>query len=178
MLAVRAIALVAMSLVLAGGMGAPCAAQAPGKAGPPRFGTYDTRAIAVAWAASRHNPAAGWRAELEKARAAGDRDAVAALERRGRDLQRQLHFQGFGRVPVDDLLAPVAPGVAEVAARHGLAAIAPALDFQAQDVTVIDVTDDLVALFEPSGRTRTNAARIRRERPVPLVKLADLKAEH
>ncbi|MCL4814699.1 MAG: hypothetical protein KJ061_19605, partial [Vicinamibacteraceae bacterium] len=74
--------------------------------------------------------------------------------------------------------APVAPGVAEVAARHGLAAIAPALDFQAQDVTVIDVTDDLVALFEPSGRTRTNAARIRRERPVPLVKLADLKAEH
>lgn len=173
MLAVRAIALVAMSLVLAGGMGAPCAAQAPGKAGPPRFGTYDTRAIAVAWAASRHNPAAGWRAELEKARAAGDRDAVAALERRGRDLQRQLHFQGFGRVPVDDLLAHVRDRLAEVAAASGVQAIAMQCDWVAPGTSVVDITGAIVALYDPSPRTLNIIRDLKNRPPLPLDKIEE-----
>ena len=44
------------------------------------------------------------------------------LEAWGEQHQRQLHFQGFGRVPVDDSLAPVKDQFAKLAREQQLAA--------------------------------------------------------
>lgn len=153
-----------------------CGAEAP--QAPLRIGTYDNRAIAVAYAPSRHNPVRDKHAERAAAEQAGDRARVAELERWGREHQRQLHFQGFGHAPVGDLLAHVRDGVARVAQERGLAAIAMECDAVAPGVELVDVTDDLVELFEPSERTRDMARKVRQAEPVPLATLAAMDERH
>lgn len=120
---------------------------------PLRIGTYDTRAIAVAYAPSDYNPVGEKMAEHAAAKAAGDDERIAELEAWGAEHQRQLHRQAFARVPVTDLLAHVADRLPEVADRRGLAAIVADTDWVATGVERIDVTMDLVALYDPSERT-------------------------
>lgn len=140
-----------------------------------RIGVYDNRAIAIAWASSALNPVRTKMAELEAARKAGDQQKVKELEAWGPASQRLLHFQGFGRVPVGDLLEPVKAGVARVAAARGLAAIAMQCDHVAANAEVVDVTSDLVELYTPSDRTRKVVESMRSVKPMGLLELADLK---
>ena len=114
----------------------------------------------------------------ERAKAAGDRDAIKELESWGQNLQRLLHFQGFGHVPVPDLLEPVKDGVKEVAQRRGLAAITMGCDFTAGTVELVDVTEDLVKLYDPTEKTLKTALGIRSAKPVDLIRLADKPAKH
>lgn len=163
-----------------GALGVIASAQS-GDAGakPPavRVGTYDSRAIAVAYAASTFNPVREKMKEYEAAKNAGDAEKMAALEAWGKNRQRMLHFQGFGRVPVDDLLEPVQEGVARIAADEQLAMIAMACTFAAEGVEVVDVTDQLVELFQPTEKTRATVRQVREAEPMSLVALADLPAE-
>jgi hypothetical protein len=156
------------------GAGQPAAPSAPGKL---RVGTYDSRAIAVAFAASEFNPVAAKRAEMDKAKAAGDTKKIAELEAWGKDYQRQLHFQGFSKVPVDDLLEPVKAQVAKLAADQGLAAIADDYAFTGAQVDVVDVTDQLVEMYKPNEKSRANAKMIRGQKPVALTVIADMPAD-
>jgi hypothetical protein len=142
-----------------------------------RIGTYDSRAIAVAYAASQFNPVGEKKAAYEKAKAAGDREKMKEFEAWGERHQRQLHFQGFGRVPVDDLLAPVKDQVAQLARERHLAAVTMSCDFTSEGVDLIDITDDLVKLYEPSEKTLGYVREIRKAKPVPLTQLAGLPAK-
>jgi hypothetical protein len=174
-------ALVLASVVALGAGAALCVGQtkdAAPAAGKVRIGTYDNRSIAVAYAASRHNPVKEKVADYERAKAAGDRDAVKELESWGQSHQRLLHFQGFGHVPVADLLEPVQDGVKEVAKRRGLAAITMACDVTAGNVELVDVTEDLVKLYDPTEKTLKTALGVRSAKPVDLIRLADLPAKH
>jgi len=125
-------------------------AQEPSSAPRLRIGTYDNRAIAVAYANSRFNPVGEKMAEFEAAKAAGDTERVAALEAWGEKLQRALHRQGFARVPVDDLLSCVAERLPAVAEESGVDAIVFACDWSGPEVERVDVTRALVQLFDPS----------------------------
>jgi hypothetical protein len=136
-----------------------------------RIGIYDSRAIAIAFAASEFNPVAEKMAAHDKAKAAGDKEKVKELEAWGEKHQRQLHFQGFGRVPVDDLLKPVKDQVARIAADQHLAAVTMGCDFTSDAVELVDITDDLVKLFKPTDRTLDHIRMIRKEKPIPLVEL-------
>lgn len=136
-----------------------------------RIGTYDSRAIAVAYAASRFNPVRGKMKEMEAAKAAGDQVKVKQLEQWGQALQRQLHRQGFSRVPVDDLLAHVKDRIPEVAARAGVQAVMMQCDWAAAGVEVVDVTEALVALYEPSARTLSIVQDMKGKPPLPLDEL-------
>lgn len=140
-----------------------------------RVGVYDSRAIAIAWATSKYNPTLQKRRELEAARKAGDLGKVKELEAWGPAQQRLLHFQGFGRVPVGDLLLPVKDGVSRVARDNRLAAITMQCDHVAPNVEVVDVTDALVELFHPTERTRQTIRSMRNVKPVGLLELADMK---
>ena len=158
-----------------------CAALGGGRAGEGaandkkvRIGTYDSRAIAIAYAHSRFNPVKEKWAAYEKAKAAGDRDKIKELEAWGQEHQRQLHFQGFSRVPVDDLLAPVKDGVAKLARERNLAAITMSCDFTGAQVELVDVTDDLVKLYDPSEKTLKMARGVRAVKPAPLTQIANM----
>jgi hypothetical protein len=145
-------------------------------AGKLRVGTYDSRAIAVAYAASAFNPVAEKMKEHAAAKAAGDAAKVAELEAWGETHQRMLHFQGFGRVPVKDLLEHVRAGVTQIAADERLAIVTMDCDFAGADVEVVDVTEQLVELFKPTERTREMARKVRAAQPVSLTDLADMPA--
>jgi len=141
-----------------------------------RIGTYDNRAIAIAFAASEHNPVRLKLAEHEKAKAAGDDATVEALERWGETFQKQLHFQGFGRYPVSDLLAPVRDKLPDVAAAKGLDAIVWTCDFTGEGVEVVDVTWDLVKLYDPSPKTARTVAELRTKLPATFAELIEMDA--
>jgi hypothetical protein len=133
-----------------------------------RIGTYDSRAIAVAYAASRFNPVAAKMKEMQAAKAAGDEAKIKELESWGQAHQRQLHRQGFGRVPVDDLLAHVKGRLPEVASRAGVQAITMQCDWTAAGAEAVDLTDALVALFDPSPRTLNIVKDMKGKAPLPL----------
>lgn len=139
-----------------------------------RIGTYDNRAIAVAYAASKYNPVKEKMEAYKRAKAAGDAKTMKELEAWGEQHQRLLHFQGFGRVPVEDLLEPVKEKVRALAQQRSLAAITMGCTFAGADVELVDITEDLVKLYEPSERTLTMARSVRTAKVVDLLKLADM----
>ena len=136
-----------------------------------RIGVYDSRAIAVAYAPSRFNPVREKMAELDAAKAGGDKAKVKELETWGKEHQRMLHFQGFCRVPVSDLLEPVKDRLQQLAADQNLAAVVMSCDVVSADVEVVDVTDQIVELYDPSDRTRDMVRQVRDVEPVSLLSI-------
>jgi hypothetical protein len=118
-----------------------------------RIGTYDNRAIPIAWAPSKYNTGIQKMEEMKKAKAEGDTKKVEELKAWGNKHQRQLHRQGFGKVPVDDLLAPVKDQLPEVAKKAGVVAIVWQCDFTDENVEIVDVTHEIVMLYSPNERT-------------------------
>ncbi|HIJ64427.1 MAG TPA: hypothetical protein HPP77_00645 [Candidatus Hydrogenedentes bacterium] len=118
-----------------------------------RVGVYDNRAIAIAYAASQYNPVGEKTKEYEKAKAAGDTKRTKELEAWGEKHQRQLHRQGFARVPVDDLLQHVEAQLPRVAQETGVDVIAWSCDYAAPGVELVDITNELAMLFNPSEKT-------------------------
>ena len=136
-------------------------------------GVYDSRAIAIAYARSEMNPVAAKVAELKKAKAAGDSAKVKVLEAWGQKQQRKLHRQGFGRVPVDDLLLLVKDKLAAVASSARVNLLIPECNYLAPGVEVIDVTDALAALFNPTGQTLEIIKQMKGVAPVDLDDIGD-----
>jgi hypothetical protein len=140
-----------------------------------RIGIYDNRAVALAFFASRFNPTAGKKAAYEKARAAGDLSKMKELEAWGPQFQRQLNFQTFGRAPVDDLLEPLKEQIAKLARDKRLSAITMYCDFTGEQVELVDVTEDLVKLYDPDplDKTLQTVREIRKVKPTRLAQLED-----
>ncbi len=133
-----------------------------------RIGTYDSRAIAIAYAPSKYNPVRQKMKAFEQAKTAGDEKQMKELEGWGQKHQRQLHRQGFSFVPVNDLLQHVAERLPEVAKTANVVSIVRACDYVDDSVQVVDITDQLVKLFDPSEKTLNNIRLIREKPPVDL----------
>lgn len=142
-----------------------------------RIGVYDSRAVAIAWARSSHNPVGEKMKEYEAAKKARDKKKVAELEAWGPAHQRLLHFQGFGHVPVGDLLKPVHESMRDLLQKKNLAAIAMECDLVADGVEQVDVTNDLVLFFQPTEETLDIVEQLRDKKPLSLLELADLPAD-
>lgn len=142
-----------------------------------QIGVYDSRAIAVAWAGSKYNPVKNAMKELEAATDANDSKKIAELQAWGKAQQRLLHFQGFGRVPVGNLLDPVRPQIQQLISDKNLVAIAMDCDEVAANVEKVDVTMDLVNLYEPSAQTLKWVEQLRDTPPVSLQELAELRED-
>lgn len=159
-----------LGTILANGL-AGAAEPTDGDAAKCRIGVYDNRAIAVAYSASKYNPVAQKMEAYRKAEDAGDQATMSELRAWGQRHQRQLHRQGFGRVPVTDLLAHVKDQLPEVARRHKLTAITWQCDFAGDNVEVVDVTEDLVRLYEPDDRVWEIVKGLKDRAPVDLDEL-------
>jgi hypothetical protein len=149
-------------------------APAPGGAKRPpaaalRFGVFDSRAIAVAFVHSRFSTGPkDLMDERKKAEETGDQKRIEELKAKGKKLQDKLHLQGFGKVPVDDLLAYVKDGIPQVAKSAGVDAIADDVLFTAPGVETVDVTDALVKLYSPNESTLKMVESLKKTRPLPL----------
>ena len=139
--------------------------------GQVRVGVYDNRGILMAWFASKYNDLADMRKEYEQAKLAGDDERVKELGAMGPKLQRRLHFQGFGRAPVTDLLAHVEDQLPALAKKLGIDVIAFECNYLGPDVEKVDITLDLVKLYEPSPETMKMVREIMAQDPVALEEL-------
>lgn len=140
-----------------------------------RIGTYDNRAIAIAFTGSRFDTEVSERkAEQAEARAAGDTARVAELEAWGRTHQQKRHFQGFGRYPVDDLLAPIADELASLCTEREIDALVWMVDYHGPDVEVVDLTMEIVALYEPREQAEEWVRQMFEHEPVPFETLIGL----
>jgi hypothetical protein len=180
--AMKRIALISLYVVVAavGVIATVGFTDAPAASSPtstkPRIGVYDSRAVAIAWAASKYfqDELKQKKAECDKARADGDNERVKQLEAWGEMQQRKLHFQGFGQYPVDDLLAPVAEKLPEVVKNAGVCVIVARCDYQSPDSQIVDVTDAIVQLYDPSARTLRSVQGIRKAKPIPFETLFNM----
>jgi hypothetical protein len=89
------------------------------------MGTYDGRAIAIAFAPTPiHNAQiAELMKQAKEAEAAGDTGRVEQLRAKGSALQTVRHLQAFGNAPVDDILDHVRDKLPEIAQAAGVCAI-------------------------------------------------------
>ena len=169
----------AVLAVVACAMGAWVAAASTPPAGPVkvRVGVYDSRAIAVAYAPSAFNrrELESKSADMKAAEASKDNKKVKELKAWGQARQVRMHMQGFANAPVDDLLAHVKSRLPAVAAARGVSLITASTDYVADSVEVVDVTDDLVKLFEPSEKTLKTVRELRKARPIPIEQAAGIE---
>ncbi|QDU71651.1 hypothetical protein [Mucisphaera calidilacus] len=147
---------------------------------PIRIGVYDNRAIAIAYAASEsHNQMlAEVREQYEKAKADDNKQQIRAIGQRMQTHQEAMHFQGFGRAPVNDLLEPIHDDLRQLAADLDLAAITRECDVTAANVETVDITEQIVELYNPSERTRNTVASVRKADPIPLTTIAHMGHNH
>ena len=138
-----------------------------------RVGVYDNRAITLAYFGSEYNPVEKKMAEFKEAKAAGDSVRIKELGAWGPRFQRQLHFQAFGRAPVDDLLLPVKDKMAEVAKSTGVDLIGWYPDYVGAEVEVVDITDEMVALFNTTQEKLEMIKELKDVEPVPLWDITD-----
>ncbi len=165
--------LVIVSVMLALGL-APHAPAAPQDAAKLRVGVYDNRAITGAWFHSQYNDLMeNSRKEYAQAKEAGDEERMKEIQAQGPVVQRRLHFQGFGRAPVTDLLRPIEDQLPALAKRLGVDVIAFECNYAGENVQVVDITLDLVKLYDPTPDTLTGCREIMEQDPVPLEELTD-----
>lgn len=163
-----------------------CAASKPGAdgvtesaAGALRIGTYDSRAIAIAYGRSgiHSRRLDEMIATKKKAVDEGNAKLAAEMDAAGAAQQVRLHLQAFSNAPVDDALDAVRDRLVGVAQAARVSAIVSTADYRGADVELVDLTEPIVALFDPDTRTLAMARDCRRQKPMPIEVVARLPAD-
>lgn len=167
-------ALVLLALLAIPSIGRAAPAEGPTEKAEParlRVGTFDSRAVVVAFAASKQfdRQLKAMQAKLEKAKKDGDQKEVDRLKADGSARQKQFHRQGFGAAPVDDILDNIKDQLPEIAKRAGVDVIVSkwAVNYSAPGAQMVDVTDLMVEPFEPGERTKRIIQDLRGKAPLP-----------
>lgn len=120
-----------------------------------RIGTYDGRAVAIAYANSDRFDEwmKEFRARHARAKAAGDEDTMHALEAQIQEQQNTFHGQAFRGDSIDDILTLITGDTQRIAREVDATRLERINLRRPTRVATVDVTDRLVALFEPDERT-------------------------
>ncbi len=142
-----------------------------------RVGTYDSRLVATAYVRSDtfRKRLEKMHADLKRAKEAGDEKRVKQLEAEGPALQTLIHKQGFSTWPVHDILAKIEKEMPKIADEAKVDLIVSKWDvvFRRDGVKVTDVTDLIVAQFNPDQETQKVLESLRKKDPVPLDQLSN-----
>jgi hypothetical protein len=154
----------------------PSTTATPAKANL-RVGTFDSRAVAIAWVRSE-----AFDRQLKKkiheekqAEAAGDRETVEKLKAEGRAGQEQVHLQGFGGASVADILEKIKDQIPALAQEAGVDVIVSKWDlvYQVPGAEFVDVTALMIRPFRPNAKARP--INLKELEKTPLVPLDELK---
>jgi hypothetical protein len=127
-----------------------------------RVGTYDGRAVVIAYANGPRfaEQMRKLRDAHNVAEDAGDKARMAALEAQAEEQQRRFHRQAFDGDDIEDVLAVVSEHLAAIRDAAGVARLEKVNLQRPDGVVTVDVTERLVALFEPNEKGRRWAADI------------------
>ncbi len=141
-----------------------------------RVGTFDSRAIAVAYLRSEpvKQLVSNHFEKYNKAKEEGDEKLVKELEALAQAYQQVQHQQGFSIASVADILEKVKAELPKIAEDAGVDIIVSKweLVYRNPSIEIVDVTSHLVKLFNPDERTlKMIIEEIPKHAPVPLVEL-------
>ena len=143
---------------------------------PLRIGTFDSRAIALTFWHSEEGmkQTNGIREKYEKAKAAKDEKRMKQLEIEGPGLQVRMHQQVFSTGSVTDIIEKITTRLPAIAKEAGVSLVVSRWHVAYEDPSVeyVDVTPQLVKLFNPSDETLKAIEDLRKKEPVPLEKLS------
>jgi len=146
-----------------------------------RIGVYDSRAIAAAFAGSEHFKRwmSGLHAKYKKAKFAGDQKRVVELEAEGSARQRQLHKQGFGTAPVDNILKQIEDRLPSIKQKANVRSLVSKWDEETlakhPSADRVDVTMELIDALNPNARQRKSAIEIQKHKPIPMEQAEDIE---
>lgn len=153
-----------------------------GKKAEIRVGTFDSRAVAVAYAHSElfHKLHQSKLAELEKAKAAGDAKKVEALEAWGKNQQAKLHQKGFGSASVKDLLEPIKDSLLGIARTAGVEMLVSKWDvvYHSSEADLRDLTDEIIKPFKPSEKVLGMIKELPQHAPLSEAELEEMEKSH
>jgi hypothetical protein len=140
-----------------------------------RIGTFDSRAIAIAYYNTEAHASyiEGLKAKHAKAAAAGDKERAKELEAEGEALQELAHKQGFSTWPVDNILETIKGKLSEIAKQADVDVIVSNWNivYQRPGVEFIDVTEVMVKLINPDEQILEMLEQLKKQDPVPLEEL-------
>jgi Skp family chaperone for outer membrane proteins len=144
-----------------------------------RVGTFDSRAIAIAYARTDDfkQEVKKLMEEHKKAKADKNEKKVKELEAKGQAGQQLLHTQGFSTASVGEYLERVKDKIPSVAKEVGVDVIVSKWDmvYQSPDAEFVDVTDQMVKLFNPDEKTLKIAEELRKHPPISLEEARNIK---
>lgn len=130
-----------------------------------RVGVFDERSLVLAYyRSSVSNQLVKAKVEeLKVAKAAGDAAKVAALEKWGAERQELAHRQLAGEAPITNILEYLKPLLPDVAQAAGVDVIPGSTLYLGTRVEKVDITDLLVARFNPDAKTLEMIEKMRRK---------------
>ena len=139
------------------------------QAQPVKVGTYNSRAVALAFYRSElwGGVMRAKRAERDSAKQAGSVQKVKELEKWGEIQQDLAHKQVFGSAPITNVLGHLAPGFPEIARAAGVAVVASDVQYAGASVQVVDITMHIVEWLKPDARTRAMVEDFLKKNPPP-----------
>ena len=150
-----------------------------------RIGVYDSRAIAVAFIgspvfkASEGKKLAEMKTEYDKAKTEGNQKRVAELDAWGKAHQTLLHKQGFSTAPVDNILAQIKDRLPAIKQKAEVSVLVSKWDTKTlakyPSAKRIDVTMELVDVFNPNERQRKSAVEVQKHKPISLEQAENIR---
>ena len=142
-----------------------------------RIGVYDSRAVAIAYVRSERfdKIMKSKMAEMEEAKTTGDTQKIEELEAWGTAQQAEVHRQGFGSAPVDNILEQIKDKLGKITKEADVTALVSKWDKKTlkdhKCADKIDVTDTIVALFCPDEKTLETIEQMKEKKPIPGIVL-------
>jgi len=140
-----------------------------------RVGTFDSRAIAIAYARSAlFAPVMkDLKDKYEKAKTEKNEKAIKDLEAEG----ILMHLQGFSIGSVADILEKVKDNLPKAAQEAGVDIIVSKWEvaYKNPSIEIVDVTSHLVKLFNPDERTLKIIEGLSKQPPISLLEALQIK---
>jgi hypothetical protein len=144
-----------------------------------RVGTFDSRAIAIAYASSNefNQSIKKLMEEHKQAKADGNEQKAKELEAQGNAHQQKLHMQGFSTASVSEYLVHIKDRLPVVAKEAGVDVIVSKWDlvYQSPDAEFVDVTELMVKQFNPNEKILKTISELKKHPPISLEEAKNIK---
>ena len=150
-------------------------AQEPRSPETVRVGTFDSRAVAIAYYQSEGQRQ--YRRDLseryEAAEEAGDEWRIMQMDDLFPALQHRMHQQGFSTGSVREIMETISKSLPAVAREAGVSAIVSRweIPYSSEAVELVDLTAQIVALIDPTERALRIVEELEANPPVPMEQL-------
>ena len=146
-----------------------------------RIGTFDSRAVAIAYARSAMFAPImkEWKDKYEKAKAEKNEAVIKECEAWGPNYHRLQMLQAFSIASVADILEKVKDQLPKAAQEAGVDILVSKweLAYQNPSIEVVDVTSHLVKIFNPDNQTLKILEELSKQPPFPLFEALQMKED-